>query len=158
MVQQGRMMVLVLALAVAAGCARTTTTSGGSTTSPSTAANATGASSARGAVDAFMAAVKAQDLQLMSTLWGTAKGPAREQMERDELEKRLVIMHCYMQHDNWSFAEDNARLQAGGRQEFAVELRKKGLRAKTTFTTVRGPMDRWYVEIVDVQPLRDFCS
>lgn len=158
MVRQGNA-VLVLAMMLVTGCATTTTTtSAGGTNAPAARSNATGAASARSAVEDFMTAVKAQDLQAMSTLWGTDRGPARNQMERDELEKRLVIMHCYMAHDQWSFAEDNARLQAGGRQEFMVELRKKALRARTTFSTVRGPQDRWYVEIVDVQPLRDFCS
>jgi hypothetical protein len=105
-----------------------------------------------------MRAVKAQDLQAMATAWGTARGPARDQMDRETLEKRLIVIQCMLSHDSWSFVEDSPRLQTGGRHEYRVEVRKKGSRATTSFTTVPGPGSRWYVEIVDVAPLRDFCQ
>ena len=39
---------------------------------------------------------RVQDLQEMSIAWGTSKGPARDQFERTELEKRLIVMQgCY---------------------------------------------------------------
>jgi len=50
-------------------------------------------------VDQFLAAVKAQDLQAMSVVWGTSKGPARDQLERSELEKREIIMQGCYDHD-----------------------------------------------------------
>src|SRR4051812_48548394 len=69
--------------------------------SPSGISSAGGADSPRAAVDGFLAAVKKQDLQAMSMIWGTEKGLARDQMSRDELEKRLVIMQCSLNHDSW---------------------------------------------------------
>lgn len=120
--------------------------------------SAIGASSSRAVVESFLKAVNAQDLQAMSGLWGNAKGLARDQLKREELEKRLIVMQCLIQHDTVTFPEDRGRLQTGGRQEFLVELTKGKIVARTTITAVAGPGGRWLVEDVDVAKLRDFCS
>ena len=117
-----------------------------------------GATTGRAAVESFMAAVKAQDLRAMSGLWGNGKGLARDQYKREELEKRLVIMQCLLQHDQFRFAEANPRLQTGGRQEHLVEIKKAKLEARTTVMTVPGPDGKWLVEDIDVSKLRDFCQ
>jgi hypothetical protein len=119
---------------------------------------AVGAASSRGAVEAFLVAVRAQDLQAMSGLWGNPKGLARDQLKREELEKRLIIMQCLMQHDKAVFAEERPRLQTGGRQDFLMTLTKGKNSASTLMTTVPGPNGRWLVEDVDVTKLRDFCT
>jgi len=118
---------------------------------------AAGSSTARDAVDGFLRAVKAQDLQTMSAVWGTVRGPAREQIAREELEKRLIIIQCKLDHDSWSYSEERPRLLAGGKQEFRVRIRQKQAEAVTSFTTILGTDGRWYVEIVDLEPLGDFC-
>lgn len=120
---------------------------------PATAGAATG----RGAVETFLGAVRNQDLQAMSALWGNSKGLARDQLKRDELEKRLVIMQCLMQHDRFVFAEERPRLQAGGQQDHVVTLTKGKQSATTTISTVLGPGNRWLVQDVDVTTLREFC-
>ena len=158
MVRLGKLALPVIAAALfTAGCA-TTPSPGAAGPAPSAGSNLTGETTSRRAVETFMRAVKAQDLQQMATAWGTAKGPARDLMSRDDLEKRLIIMQCNMDHDAFSFLEASPRLQTGGRHEYLVEIRKDRLKAKTTFTTVPGPSQRWYVEIVDMAPLKDFCS
>ena len=159
MVRLGKLALPVIAAAAlfSAGCA-STPSPGAAGPAPSTGTNLTGETTSKRAVETFMRAVKSQDLQQMATAWGTAKGPARDQRSRDELEKRLIIMQCNMAHDGFSFLEAQPRLQTGGRHEWLVELRKDRLKAKATFTTVPGPQQRWYVEIVDLAPLRDFCS
>lgn len=116
-----------------------------------------GSGTGRAAVETFLAAVHNQDLQGMSALWGNSKGLARDQLKRDELEKRLVIMQCLMQHDKFAFAEERPRLQAGGKQEHLVTLTKGKQTATTTIATVSGPGGRWLVEDVDVTKLREFC-
>lgn len=93
----------------------------------------------------------------MSGQWGNAKGLARDQFKRDELEKRLIVMQCLMQHDSYTYPEERARLVTGGRQEYLVELTRGNIKARTTFTTVTGPNGRWLVEDVDVTKLKDFC-
>lgn len=116
-----------------------------------------GGVSGRSTVEAFLTAVNAQDLQAMSGLWGNANGLARDQLKREELEKRLIIMQCLMQHDKAVFPEERPRLQTGGRQVFIVTLTKGTNTANTAITAVPGPGGRWLVEDVDVTKLRDFC-
>jgi hypothetical protein len=117
-----------------------------------------GAPSGKTAIDAFLKAVNAQDLQAMSLYWGNSKGLGRDQYKRDELEKRLIIMQCLMQHDKYAYVEDRPRLMAGGLQEYLVELTKGKVSARTTFTTVTGPGGKWLLQDVDVSKLRDFCT
>ncbi len=148
----------VIVALVTSACSKATSSGGMSRTAPAPLAGATaGAASAKESVELFMRAVKAQDLQTMSAVWGTARGPARELMGRDELEKRLIIIQCKLDHETWSFAVDKPRLVAGGKQDFQVKLRTKQSEATTSFTTIMGPESRWFVEIVDMEPLRDFC-
>lgn len=116
-----------------------------------------GGASSRAVIEAFLKAVNAQDLQAMSAYWGNTKGLARDQFKRDELEKRLIVMQCLMQHDKFAFAEERPRLVAGGVQEYLVELTKGNVSARTTFSTVVGPGGKWLVQDVDVTPLREFC-
>lgn len=149
---------VILALTVSGCSSGGSGVEAGAAPSPASLPGSTsGASSAKEAVELFMRAVKAQDLQTMSAVWGTTKGPAREQMEREDLEKRLIIIQCKLDHESWRFVEDRPRLLAGGKQDFQVQLRDKQAEATTTFTTILGPSSRWFVEIVDMEPLNDFC-
>lgn len=144
-------------------CTRTvqsTETSIPGATAPSVRADApdaVGAVSGKAAVEGFLKAVKAQDLQTMSAIWGTTKGAARDQMKREDLEKRLIIMQCTLTHEKWTFLEDRPRLQTGGRQEFQLELFQAQRSAKTSILTVSGPGGRWFVEDINLLPLTDFC-
>src|SRR5688572_22785813 len=82
----------------------------------------TGAPTAQLAVDQFLRAVNAKDIQAMGTVFGTKSGPARETMDRTELEKRLIILSCYFQHDS-ARTLGEAGGEAGHR-EVRVELKK----------------------------------
>ncbi len=115
----------------------------------------TGASSARGAVQEFLASVRNEDLQAMAAVWGTTSGPARDALPRAELEKRELIMMCYFRHDS-SHILDEAPGTAG-KTVFSVELKRGGLTGSTNFYVVPGPEHRWYVESADLNPLRGFC-
>lgn len=148
----------VIAALVTSACSSATSGGGMSRNAPAPLTGSTaGATSAKESVELFMRAVKAQDLQTMSAVWGTSRGPARELMGRDELEKRLIIIQCKLDHEAWSFAMDKPALLAGGKQDFQIKLRTKQTEATTSFTTIMGPGNRWFVEIVDMEPLRDFC-
>ncbi|MBL0172206.1 MAG: hypothetical protein IPP90_16070 [Gemmatimonadaceae bacterium] len=116
-----------------------------------------GATSARGAVEAFLTAVRAQDLRGMSAVWGNDKEPTAAHVKRDELEKRLIVMQCMLSHDKWQFAEDNARLVTGGRQEYIVNLQQKQLKGRTSFTTVVGQGGRWFIEDIKLDGVKEFC-
>ena len=116
----------------------------------------TGAAAPQLAVDMFLKAANAKDIQAMGTVFGTKDGPARQTMDRTELEKRLIILSCY-------FANDSARTLGedrgtDGHRELRVELKKGNLTRQTTFFTIQGPGRRWYVDNIDIAAVRDFCG
>jgi len=144
---------IVFLAAIVAACS-----SGGTTTSSASGANSTapGAPSARGAVEAFLGAVRAQDLQAMANIWGTAKGPAKDVVDRAQLEKRELIMQCYLGHDKFEVLNEAPGKE--GERVFTVSLTKGGNTKQTTFHAVEGPSDRWYVLSADLEPMQSFCS
>ena len=116
----------------------------------------TGAPAPRVAVETFLNAVRAQDLQAMSVAWGTKDGPARDRISRDQLEKRELIMMCYLKHDRYRLLGESPREE--GRRVIRVELTRGTLTRSTNFVTVQGPSDRWYVETADLAPLQELCA
>lgn len=116
----------------------------------------TGGATAQLAVDQFLRAVNAKDIQAMGTVFGTKDGPARETMDRTELEKRLIILQCYFQHDSARTMGESGG--AGGHREVRVELKKGNLARQSTFYTIQGPGNRWYVDNMDIAAVRDFCG
>jgi hypothetical protein len=116
----------------------------------------TGAPAPQAAVDQFLRAVNAKDLQAISTVFGTRNGPARETMERTELEKREIILACYFAHDSSRILGESSGTQ--GHRDVRVELKKGKLTRQTTFYTIQGPGGRWYVDNMDIAAVRDFCG
>jgi len=115
-----------------------------------------GATSARAAVAAFLSAARNEDLQAMALVWGTAAGPARNTIPRDELEKRELIMMCFLRHDRYQLISDAE--STGGQRRIEVELEQGMLIRKSAFMVVPAPDGRWYVQSFDVEALRDFCA
>jgi hypothetical protein len=92
----------------------------------------------------------------MSRVWGTAKGPARDNMDRAELEKREILLQCYFTHDSYAVVGESPG--AGGRRIFQVQLtRGKATRTPAVYT-IQGPNGRWYVENLEMAAVRDFCT
>ena len=116
----------------------------------------TGAADARGAVVAYLAAAKAEDLQAMSVVWGTREGPARSIMERDYLEKAEIINIRCIGHDSYEILSDAP--SASGSRAFAVLLKRRDLTRTTNFYAVPGPSGRWYLERFEPEPLKEFCG
>ena len=116
----------------------------------------TGAAAPQLAVDHFLKGANAKDIQAMGTVFGTKAGPARETMDRTELEKRLIILSCYFSHDAArTIGEDRG---TDGHRELRVELKKGNMTRVTTFYTIQGPGSRWYVDNIDIASVRDFCG
>jgi hypothetical protein len=122
---------------------------------PKTGGPLTGAPAPRTAVEQFLAAVRAQDLQAMSVVWGSEKGPARDLIERQELEKRELIMQCMLSHDRFRILNEGPG--TAGKRVFRVELTRGTLTRVTNFTSTQGPSERWYVETADLEPVKDLC-
>lgn len=116
----------------------------------------TGAATAQLAVDEFLRSVNAKDIQAMGRVFGTKNGPARETMDRTELEKRLIILQCYFQHDGARTVGEEGG--AGGHREVRIELKKGNMTRQSTFYAIQGPGRRWYVDNMDIAAVRDFCG
>ena len=136
-----------LLVVVAVGCSR----------NPGMGSSMTGAVSSSAAATMFVNAAKAQDLQAMGAVWGTKDGAARDNMERSVLDSRLIILQpCYVA-DRAQILDEQIGTTATERR---VRLQlTRGTRTKTlTFTSVRGPSNRWYVKETDYESVQaDFC-
>ncbi|MBA3656046.1 MAG: hypothetical protein H0W69_01690 [Gemmatimonadaceae bacterium] len=115
----------------------------------------TGSAAPRVAIEQFLNAVKAQDIQAMSSIFGTGSGPARDNIERAELEKRMLIMQCYFNHDKFRITGESNQ---GAKRVFQIELTRGSRTRQTSALAVRGPSDRWYIETLDIAAVRDFCA
>ena len=140
----------IVLLLVAAGCRRTVVVG------PATTLNDPGAPTPREAVDRFMAAASAQDLQAMSLIWGTPAGPTISTMDKDERDKREIIMMCYLKHNRYQIVGEAPG--PDGDRVFAMEVTFKDLTRPTSFKATRGPSNRWYVREFDMNALRDICA
>jgi hypothetical protein len=116
----------------------------------------TGAASPQLAVEQFLAAARAQDLQAFSAIWGSERGAARDVVPRDQLEKRELTMMCYLTHDKYEIAGDVT--PKPGQHDYTVDITRGTQTRETKITTVQGPSERWYVLDVQLAPLQDLCS
>jgi hypothetical protein len=111
----------------------------------------------RPALDAFLSAIRAQDLQALSTAWGDKNGPVRDSklFPRAEMEQReLILIRCF-KHDRASVLSESPA--ADGERVFSVQLVRGTVTRVTDFFTAKGP-DRWYVRSADMTPVKDLCS
>lgn len=158
----------LLALFLLTACSRAATTTtttkspvGAPTSPPATseppraASQGTGAATPRLAVEQFLNAVRAQDIQAMSGIFGTNRGPARDNMNRGELEKRLIILQCYFSHDKFRILGESPG--DGGHRVIATEL-TRGINTRSPrFYAIQGPGSRYYIDNMEIAAVRDFC-
>jgi hypothetical protein len=116
----------------------------------------TGAASPHLAVEQFLAAARAQDLQAFSAIWGSERGAARDVVDRSQLEKRELTMMCYLTHDRYEISAEVT--PKPGEHDYTVEISRGSQTRETKITTVEGPSERWYVLDVQLAPLQDLCS
>src|SRR5687767_15798144 len=126
------------------------------TQKPAAGGATTGAATPRLAVEQFLRGAKATDIQAMSAVFSTKAGPARETMDRAELEKRQVILACFFTHDTYRILGETAGV--GGHRELRVEIKKGNVTRQPTFYVIQGPGQRWYVDNMDIASVRDFCG
>lgn len=147
---------IILATACATSPNRVTSAAPQPAVAPS--GSSTGAADAKGAVLAFLDAGKNGDLQALSAVWGSAEGSVRDvgAIPRDEMEKRELLMMCYLSHDSHQIISD---AQAPNNERVvAAQLRHGPLTRTTNFYAVAGPGGRWYVRQFEMEPLTDFCK
>jgi hypothetical protein len=158
---------LLLALCLATACTHATTKT--TTTAapigaepPRTApepirsgAGLTGAASPKAAVNEFLTAVNAQDIQAMSVIFGNNKGPSRDNMDRSELEKRLIILQCYFSSDKFRIVDEFPG--ENGHRIVTTELMKGSNTRTPKFYAIQGPSNRYYIDNMEIAAVRDFC-
>lgn len=116
-----------------------------------------GADSAQMAVVEFLNAARAQDLQGISAVWGNEESPTRDRVDRQELERRLMIIACHLRHDESRIG--TPELGEAGRTLFSVEITRGSRKATLPFTTVKNRRNnKWYVEDLDLRPAREICN
>lgn len=122
------------------------------------AGSGSGAESPNAAIRQFLDGAKRKDLPAMASVWGTEKGPAGNSMDRKELERREFIMMQCLAHEKSTIGASGPG--EGGRLKIPVQLTAGSRTASPTFTVVKGPRARWYVENFDIDQLRNdgFCS
>lgn len=118
----------------------------------------TGAATPNAAIQQFLSAAKRKDLPAMAAVWGTNKGPARASIDKRELERRELIMMQCLAHEQVTIGTPSPG--EAGRLRIPVELTLLTIKATPQFTVVPGPNNRWYVENLDIDHLRDrgFCG
>ncbi|HEY3285975.1 MAG TPA: hypothetical protein VGJ96_02525 [Gemmatimonadaceae bacterium] len=118
----------------------------------------TGAESPNAAIQQFLAASQRKDLTAMGNVWGTDKGPASTSMSQKELERRELIMIQCLAHEQVALGAPTPG--EAGRLRIPVTLTLLTLKATPLFTVVKGPANRWYVENLELDQLRDhgFCG
>jgi hypothetical protein len=119
--------------------------------------NTTGATDPRAAVLAFLDAAKNQDLQALAAVWGSSEGSVRDTgaIPRDEMEKRELVMMCYLTHDSHQILSEAPA--ANSERVIAAQLRRGNLARTANFFAVAGPGGRWYVRAFDMESLTDLC-
>ena len=115
-----------------------------------------GAAQPRQAVERFLRGVESGNLQEIGLAWGTVKGPAADQMERAELDKRLLIFQSCYENDKYRIIDEVPGSE--GRRVLRVELTKGNLTRTPRFTTIKGPSERWYVEDADFSAVTALCK
>lgn len=116
-----------------------------------------GAAASQLAVQQFLNAARAGDLQAMSAVFGNEVSPLRDRASGQEVEQRMMILVCHLKHD----AAKIGLAQAGqnGRTVHRVELTQGSKSASPVFTTIRNAKTgRWFVEEFELAAVRDFCG
>jgi len=127
------------------------------TRAPSPATAPSTASGPKPALDAFLSAIRAQDLQALAVAWGDKAGPVRDSkvFTREEMEQReLILIRCF-KHDRARVLDESQA--PGGERRFEVELVRGTVTRVADFLTVQGP-DRWYVRTANMDAVKDLCS
>jgi hypothetical protein len=114
-----------------------------------------GGPDASSAVRGFMAAAKLQNIQSLAMWWGDAHGPSRDAMEKDQLEKRELIMLRCLKHDRYDVVGEAP--SEGGALDVVLNVIYRNAESTTHMTVVPGPHSRWFVKDVDLKPLRAVC-
>jgi len=99
------------------------------------------------AIDRFMAAVKANDLDQMGRLWGNEKGSMSDQThdkDREQLRQRLVVMQKMLTNKSYRIVEGPLPSSARGEvRMFRVELERGACKKVVPMDVVKTHAGGW---------------
>jgi hypothetical protein len=101
----------------------------------------------------FMAAVKANDLDRMKSLWGSERGPASGYMDATYVQRSLTVFQIYLNHTDYRVIDGPLPVAGKDRQQtFRVELqRPNGCRVVIPIDLVRANSGSWLVNDVHLE-------
>jgi hypothetical protein len=103
-------------------------------------------------VRSFLAAVQANSLVGMGQLWGTANGPASDNLDRATLEQRLTVIRIYLEHEEFTIVPGDPAAGVdvdAGEMAVFVKLSRRGCTPTVPFTLVPHS-GRWLVRDIDL--------
>ncbi|HEX5726226.1 MAG TPA: hypothetical protein VFX98_12215 [Longimicrobiaceae bacterium] len=136
-----RTLSLVLALLVLAAC-------GGGGPRPS---SVPGGAAPAVTVERFLRLAEQKEYGEMGYLFGNREGSVMERHPANEVEQRMYAIATVLEHRGFALRQPQ---QIPGRPEavqVTVQLESRAGSRQVPFTVVRGPADRWYIEIIDLE-------
>jgi len=100
----------------------------------------------------FLTAVKANDIKRMGELWGTEHGPAAGSMNSDKMQRRLMVIQKFLDHNGYRVVE--GPLLVSGHDElrtFRVELQRSSCNQVVPIDVVRTRSGGWLVNDVHLE-------
>ena len=90
-------------------------------------------------------------METLSQMWGTSSGPAVDNMDEDELMKRLAIIMIYLQHERYEIIPGTDALLrgTGNERRIRAQLFRAGCTPVVPFKLTRW-RDRWLVSSIDL--------
>ncbi|MBI1809256.1 MAG: hypothetical protein HYR75_05100 [Gemmatimonadetes bacterium] len=129
---------------------------------PSAGSKSPGAASQTVAIDRFIAAGNAQDVQALLAAWGDENGSRRDHettaAERAEDERNAIILICHLK--NTTHQIQDSKPGAGGRTFYDVDMTQGTAHARVRFTVAETPSRQYFVADFDVVTMQHagFCS
>lgn len=108
-------------------------------------------------MEGFLQAAQTTNARMMSAYFGTRAGPTTTRDPASDVEKRMIALACYLQHDAARVLSDVPGMAAGPDRTVTVELLQRELVRQTRFTVVPGPGNRWFVQAFDIDAVSDLC-
>ena len=104
------------------------------------------------ALGQFLDAAHANDLQKMSRLWGTSRGPASEWMSDSTLSKRMLVVQRYMSANGYRIVEGPLAVPGhADRRLFRVELQRQQCLHVQPIELVQARRGGWLVYDVHLE-------
>lgn len=104
------------------------------------------------ALGQFLDAAHANDIQKMSRLWGTSRGPASEWMSDSTLSKRMLVVQRYMSANGYRIVEGPLAVPGhADRRLFRVELQRQQCLHVQPIELVQARRGGWLVYDVHLE-------